>query len=215
MVEERHRENFIKKHWLIIALALGVIAIAVLLYFLFRKKPEKQTEAPPAITARDIQNVFNPPSGPAPVFTAPTSTPPVVPPPSSNPPVGNPPVQPEPPRPTLQYYKNTDLGFETQITSDWQANAVGGQVVDFASAQGQHVTVEVYSGVSDTLETIEKQLYLSDSVKETRRENFKNLPAVKFTTLAGEQGVALVYNGRVYYIRGALGSSVVESMKFI
>lgn len=214
MAEERHQENFIKKHWVIIALVLGVIAIAVLLYFLFRKKPEKQTETPPTITARDIQNVFNPPSGQAPTFPAATSSPPFLA-PSSTPPIRSAPVQPEPPRPALQFYKNTDLGFETQITSDWQANAVGGQVVDFASAQGQHVTVEVYSGVSDTLETIEKQLALSDSVKETRRENFKNIPAVKFTTLAGEQGVALVYNGRVYYIRGALGSSVAESMKFI
>lgn len=213
MAEERHRENFIKKHWVIIALALGVIAFAVLLYFLFWKKSEKQAETPPAITVRDIQNAFNPPSGQAPAFPAATSSPPVAA-PSYTPPV-NRPTPALPPVVVPQYYKNAPLGFETQITSDWQANAVGGQLVDFASAQGQHVTVESYSGVSDTLETIEMQLVLSDSVKETRRENFKNLPAVKFVTLAGETGVALVYNGRVYYIRGALGSTVVENMKFI
>ncbi|HYV33856.1 MAG TPA: hypothetical protein VE973_03330, partial [Candidatus Limnocylindria bacterium] len=102
-------------------------------------------------------------------------------------------------QPTI--YTNPSLGFQTKISELWQANPEGKNMVVFTNAQYVDISVQSYTITNETLDTIKTQLQGSPSVSNIKNTTFKGQPALSFTS-SHNQGIAVIYNGRLFYIMG-------------
>lgn len=200
------------------ATATVLIAVAIAGAAWLLHQSSKQTISTGATeSVADIQNTFKP--------TVPTSTPQTTvtppPPPSKSTPPKKVTKKPAPPKPqvagattpTVQTYKNLQLGFEVQLSPTWQAQEQNGHVV-FVSQSGQQTSVQMYPYASD-LGTIQTQLQGSPSVRSVNQSTFLGESALRFTTTSGQQGLAVIHTGKLYYIMGQLSSGPLASFKFL
>jgi EmrB/QacA subfamily drug resistance transporter len=170
----------------------------------------------------DIQNAFQPPQQNQntlpPATSSPTTTIPA--PATTTPPatpleIRGPSTQNQLPTTTIQTYTNQTLGFEVQLTSDWQAQQHSGNEVVLVNQTGQQASIQIYPGAPTDLSGVQAQLQGSPSVKTITQTSFQGEPALGFTTTSQEQGIAIIHQGKLYYIMGALSSAPFNSFRFI
>ncbi len=108
-----------------------------------------------------------------------------------------------PPPPPLQY-SNQENGYSIDLPSGWQVNPArsSGSRTMFESPS-QWGYVEVYPAAP--LEDVARALGGSPDVTDVSWTVLSGVPAISFTAAhSGGSGLAVVGNGRLYYLRGAL-----------
>lgn len=111
-------------------------------------------------------------------------------------------TNPQPPAVQTHVNKEPGLAFQITLTGSWQEQHPDVNSAVFINDKSQSITIEAYPD-SDSLSMVQAQLESSPSVRQVSQANFKNLPALTFTTTAGQKGIAILNNGRLYYLFGA------------
>ncbi len=120
-----------------------------------------------------------------------------------------------PSQPSQTLYQNSLLGFQITLPADWQAQTSGPNLVNFFDiSTGQEVGyIEVYNNTSNqTLTDIYAELKNSPDVTGISNTFLNNQPALQFSaTTQQNNGIAAVYNNRIYYLRGELVDETLRS----
>ncbi len=189
-------------------LALVAAGIATIIIFLGRQAGNNDAEV--AMTAEQIQQQMrqSPPGE--------NQTPPAAAVPQQPAQPGGSPAAPEPAGPAITHYQNLQYGFGLELPSDWQITDRPGQAaVALTAPDGQHITVQMFSGVPDTLMDIKAQLQGSPSVRAVADASLGGEPALMFDPAnSGDMGFAAFHNGNLYYIYHTRGSAVAKTFKF-
>jgi len=197
--------QFSKKGAILSALGLVIVMAVVLGFWLWRKNSGSKTASNTA-NIDDIRSAFAPPASvatpvPSPVAVA-TSSPSAISPrgPDASASAGIPSIGT-----AVESYKNISLGFETEIDPGlWQpTERLDVNQVVFANASGQIYNIESLQNTGDSLDVIAQQLKGSPSVWNLVSTTFEGEPALKFDTGgAYRHGLAVMHNGRLFYILG-------------
>ncbi len=116
---------------------------------------------------------------------------------------------------TAEVYQDPSAGFELLLSPDWQASSQGSTVV-LTSRTGQRASVEVFPYPDGTIETVATQLAGSPSVTASSAGSFQSDPAINFSTAAGQHGMAILHNGKIYYLMANdIQTSPLASLKFL
>ncbi len=118
--------------------------------------------------------------------------------------------------PVQTVFRSSVLGFELTLSSNWQAQQVKNNEVVLVSSSGNQDTIETYDGFSGSLDDVSQQLSGSLSVRGVHFTTFQEEQAVAFTTTFGQQGIAVIHNGRLYYIlASSFATAPLHTFKFI
>ncbi len=207
--------------------ASAIALVALIGGVLFLRQSSKQAITTGATqNLSDIQNAFlppttppsTPPTTPAPQPSTPTSSPVAIAPRGGVPDIGTATsTTRQPAAPQNQIYSKPNLGFELELTNNWQAQQTSDGEVILVSNIGEQASIQTYSNTGADIESIKNQLAGSQNVTEINWTTFHGQTALGFSTTDGQQGIALINNGKLYYImiRGSLASSPISSFKFI
>jgi hypothetical protein len=178
----------------IIIIADGIVLIA---------RHKKTTPNNPGLSVSQIRQIFQPPAATTthpliPLVVTSTSTPSTLSSAAQN-----------------QVYTNAVLGFQIQLPASWQAKPFSNSEIILADQTGPELTIEAISNPQTGLTTIKTQLRGSPTVRNLTNITFQNQPALSFNTTSGQQGLAVIYNNRLYYIIGHLKTAPLAGFRFL
>jgi hypothetical protein len=116
---------------------------------------------------------------------------------------------------TSQLYANSNLGFQMELTPDWQIKPFSASEIILTGNGGEKESVEAYPNVPADLNAIKLQLQNNSSIIDVKDTTFQNQPALSFISASGQQGLAVIYKNILYYIMGQLTTPPLSTFQFL
>lgn len=109
-------------------------------------------------------------------------------------------------------YENTSLKFSATLPAGTQVFEKANEVKFIEKNNTLEYFVSVSNSGSETLQTIAAQLQNSPTVNNVKFGTFANLKTIQFDAKGFGQGMAVISNGKIYYILG--NSKYFSTLKF-